>query len=104
MCGATAASSPMVKRREGRVSGQLHERLDAKIGELRAAGVAITRIDASPEAIAQLFVGKGEAAILFDADPARDTAWYGDVELQACAEPGARLLVVGADGPQYIEI
>ena len=29
----------MVKRREGRVSGQLHERLDAKIGELRAAGV-----------------------------------------------------------------
>ena len=37
------------------MSGQLHERLDAKIGELRAAGVAITRIDASPEAIAQLF-------------------------------------------------
>ena len=74
------------------MSGQLHERLDAKIGELRAAGVTITRIDASPEAIAQLFVGKGEAAILFDADPTRDTAWYGDVELQACAAPGARLL------------
>ncbi|MBA4012338.1 MAG: hypothetical protein C0481_10775 [Phenylobacterium sp.] len=86
------------------MNGHLHERLDAKIGELRAAGVAITRIDASPQAIEQLFVGKGEGAILFDADPARDTAWYGDVELQACAEPGARLLVVGADGPQNIEI
>ena len=86
------------------VNGQLHERLDAKIGELRAAGVTITRIDASPQAIEQLFVGKGQGAILFDADPTRDTAWYGDIELQACARPGARLLVVGADGPQNIEI
>jgi hypothetical protein len=86
------------------MSDQLHERLDAKIGELRAAGLTITRIDACPQAIEQLFLGKGDAAILFDADPARDTAWYGDVELQASPEPGARVLVLGADGPQNIEI
>lgn len=86
------------------MSDRLHERLDAKIGELRAAGRLITRIDASPADIERLFVEGGETPILLDCDPSRDTAWYGDVELQASPEPGVRLLVLGDDGPQNIEI
>ncbi|WP_312166545.1 hypothetical protein [Phenylobacterium sp.] len=86
------------------MSDQLHERLDAKIGELRAAGRMITRIDASPADIERLFVEGGATPILLDCDPNRDTAWYGDVELQASPQPGVRLLVMGDEGLQNIEI
>jgi hypothetical protein len=86
------------------MSDQLHERLNARIEELRAAGRTVARIEACPASIEQLFVEVGQGAILLDCDPARDAAWYGDVELHACPTPGARLLVTGEDGSQIIEI
>lgn len=74
------------------------------IGELRAAGSTVTRIDACPADIERLFVEGGPGVILMDCDPNRDTAWYGDIELQACSEPGTRLLVVDDEGPRHIPV
>lgn len=86
------------------MSDRLHERLDAKIGELRAAGRSISLIYACPADIQQLFAEIGEMAILLDCDPNRDTAWYRDVELNASEEPGTWLLVPGEAGEQRIPV
>lgn len=86
------------------MSDPLHQRLDAKLGELRAAGHSVSLIVASPSDIQQLFVEVGETAILLDCDPNRDTAWYRDVELNASTEPGTWLLVPGEAGDQRIPV
>lgn len=86
------------------MSDPLHERLDAKIGELRAAGHSITLICASAGDIQRLFAEVGETAILLDCDPNRDTAWYRDVELSASSEPGTWLLVASESGDQRIPV
>ena len=82
----------------------LQQRLNARLGELREAGRTIMQIAASPADIQQLFLEGGEAAILLDCDPERDTAWYGDIELRVSEEPGVRLIVAGEDGPQQIPV
>lgn len=83
---------------------RLHDRLEAKIGELKAAGHSIARIDACASVIEQLFIEAGDGAILLDCDPNRDTAWYGDVELHASEEPGAWITVTGENGAQRIRV
>ena len=82
----------------------LQQRLDAKLGELRNAGRKVVLIAASPADIEQLFIEGGEGAILLDCDPARDTAWYGDVELQVSEEPGTRLIIAGEEGSQQVAV
>ena len=81
------------------MTDRLHERLDAKICEIRAGGRVITAICACAADIERLFAEKGEAAILFDCDPNLDIAWYGDVELQPSPEPGTWLVVSGDEHP-----
>jgi hypothetical protein len=83
---------------------RLHDRLEAKIGELKAAGLSITCINASASDIEQLFIEGGESAILLDCDPNRDTAWYGDVELHATQEAGTWILATGESGPQRVRV
>ncbi|HEY9234942.1 MULTISPECIES: hypothetical protein [Phenylobacterium] len=82
----------------------LQNRLNAKLAELRAAGRVILRISASADSIERLFVEGGDGAILLDCDPQRDTAWYGDVELQVSDVPGAWVIVAGEGGPQQIAV
>lgn len=82
----------------------LQQRLNAKLGELRTAGQTVVRISASPADIERLFVEGGDGVILLDCDPDRDTAWYGDVELQVSDEPGVRLIVAGEGGPQQVAV
>lgn len=82
----------------------LQQRLDAKLGELRNSGRKVVLIAASPADIERLFIEGGEGAILLDCDPTRDTAWYGDVELQVSEEPGVRLIIAGETGNQQVAV
>lgn len=86
------------------MTDRLHERLDARIGEIRAEGRAIAAICACAADIERLFIEKGDAAILFDCDPNRDVAWYGDVELRPCDEAGTWLLVAGSEGQDRVAV
>jgi hypothetical protein len=81
------------------MTDRLHERLDAKIGEVRAEGRVITAISACPADIERLFAEKGEAAILLDCDPNRDIAWYGDIELHPSPDAGTWLMIAGDATP-----
>jgi hypothetical protein len=73
----------------------LTERLNLRLGELRAAGYEIRWITASLEALTTLLSEGGDQAIMMDPDPARDVAWYGRHEIRPSPDPLVRIYVEG---------
>jgi len=64
------------------VASRLIDRLEAKLGELTAAGYRIQWIEVSQKDLVTLFVEGGDQAILMDPDPDSDRAWYGEFEVR----------------------
>lgn len=79
------------------MSEGLADRLNASLDALVAEGFEIRRIFASAKDIAQIFIEVGEDAILFDANPAVDLAWYRNFALSADEADGVRLLYCRGD-------
>lgn len=63
------------------MTGTFADKLDAKLDELIAEGFEIKKIFATSADIEQLFIDRGESAVLLDCDPGQDRAWYGQYEL-----------------------
>ena len=73
----------------------LSDVLDATLTRLRDSGAELRELVADGSAMERIFVERGEAAILMDADRSRDVAWYqGEVELRASETPGLSLTYV----------
>lgn len=81
----------------------LPDLLDATLARLMEAGVELREILADPAVIEQIFVERGDAAILMDCDRGKDVAWYqGQVELRASHEPG--LSVTYVEGGELLAV
>jgi hypothetical protein len=76
---------------------RLTDRLNLKLGELRASGLEILWISASTEELVALLREGGEHAIMLDPDPSRDVAWYGRHEIRPSIEPNVRIFVDSDD-------
>jgi hypothetical protein len=61
---------------------RLTDRLDAKLGELSAAGYRIQWIEVSQKDLITLFIEGGDQAVMMDPDPDSDRAWYGEFEVR----------------------
>lgn len=60
--------------------------LDALLRRLRAAGATDLILIADAASLERLFRERGETAVLFDADPSQEIAWYGG-DCQVVAGP-----------------
>lgn len=61
---------------------RLTHALNAKLAELRGKGFKVLWIESSRDDLTQLAVEGGDNAIELDADPEKDRAWYGEVEIR----------------------
>jgi hypothetical protein len=67
---------------EAESTSTLTQRLDAKLAELTAKGLAIRWLEIAEAQLVTLFEEGGDDIIRLDADPAVDKAWYGDYEVR----------------------
>ena len=73
----------------------LPDLLDATLARLMEAGGELREILADAAAIEQIFVERGDAAILMDCDRGKDVAWYqGQIQLRATHAPGLSVTYV----------
>jgi hypothetical protein len=76
-------------------AGRLTDRLNGKLGELRAAGYSILWIAAPLADLTTLILEGGDQAILMDPDPERDVAWYGGCHIRHSVDPDVRVFLEG---------
>jgi hypothetical protein len=67
--------------------------LDEKLQGLIDLGYEVRRIFAVVADIEQIFVARGDSAIMLDCDPKQDRAWYGRFELTPALEADRTMLM-----------
>jgi hypothetical protein len=81
---------------------QFADLLDVKLGELVDKGYEVRRLLLTRRDIEQLFIDRGDGAVLMDSDPAQDRAWYGRYELTPALDADASMIMYGQGDRSWI--
>ena len=76
--------------------------LDVKLCDLAGKGYEVRRLLMTRRDIEQLFIDRGDGAVLMDSDPNQDRAWYGRYELTPALDAETSMIMYGRGDQSWI--